>query len=96
MHSVEHGQLVETIGLELDGIACRVRLSAHKRWRLKWGVKAFLRRRLVCGSQLEVLLGHFTHAMLLRRCTLSCFQKAYVFISFLRSIESVCPVRSME
>ncbi|CAK0855216.1 unnamed protein product, partial [Prorocentrum cordatum] len=78
LHEVEEGKhVVEALGLELDGIKLRCRLASSKRWRLVQGTRALLRRRLVAGREVEKLVGHFTHAMLLNRPTLCIFRSAY-------------------
>ncbi|CAK0849207.1 unnamed protein product, partial [Prorocentrum cordatum] len=80
LHEVEEGKhVVEALGLELDGIKLRRRLASSKRWRLVHGTRALLRRRLVAGRDVEKLIGHFTHAMLLNRPALCIFRAAYDF-----------------
>ena len=80
MHEVEGGKnVVEALGLELDGIKLRGRLAASKGWRLVQGTRALLRLRLVAGREVEKLIGHFTHAMLLNRPSLCIFRAAYDF-----------------
>ncbi|CAK0818925.1 unnamed protein product, partial [Prorocentrum cordatum] len=80
LHEVEEGKhVVEALGLELDGIKLRRRLASSKRWRLVQGTRALLRRRLVAGREVEKLIGHFTHAMLLNRPALCIFRAAYDF-----------------
>ena len=80
-HDVEDDvRLMMVLGLELDGLRSTVRLSVERRWRLQFATGAFLRRRLVSGRELEVLIGHFTHAMLINRPALSVFRSTYDFV----------------
>ena len=79
-HEIQDDQrVITTIGLELDGINTLSRLSAVKRWRLRFAVRALLRRPFLTGAQLEVIVGHFTFVFLLNRPTLSIFRAAYDF-----------------
>ncbi len=53
LHEIEDDlSVAEVLGLELDGLALKGRLAERKRWRLRQGVRAFLRRPLVSGQQL--------------------------------------------
>ena len=80
-HEIQDDQrVVNNIGLELDGNAATCRLSSVKRWRLRLAERAIRRRPFLSGAQLEVLIGHFTFAMLLNRPTLSIFRAVYDFI----------------
>ena len=77
---VKETSVIECIGLELDGVYRLARLGASRRWTLRRSV-AFLRRRpFASGQQLEILVGHFTHAMLRNRPALSCFRYVYAWI----------------
>ncbi|MBM3946543.1 MAG: hypothetical protein FJ315_03970, partial [SAR202 cluster bacterium] len=71
---------IEVIGLELDGVALTASLSSRRRWRLVAASRALLRRGCASGSELEVLVGHYTHAMLLNRAALCTFGATYTFI----------------
>ncbi len=77
---VDDVTLIDSIGFELDGIRKICRSSKDKRWRLRLGTQAFLRRTLVSGQQLEALLGHWTFGMLANRPSLSIFKSAYRFV----------------
>ena len=65
---------IDFIGLELDGLKQTVRASGMRRWRVRQGTQALLRRKLVTGQQVEVLLGHWVQLMLCNRQSLR-FQK---------------------
>eukprot|EP00971_Amphidinium_carterae_P346543 6488065-Amphidinium_carterae.2 len=81
MHEVQDGiQFIETLGMELDGLAKMASSSSTKRWRLKKAWEFLRRFPVLSGAQLEILLGHLTHIMLLNRCTLAVFDQSYVFI----------------
>ncbi|CAK0852610.1 unnamed protein product, partial [Prorocentrum cordatum] len=78
IREVEEGKnVVEALGLELDGIKLRARLA--KRWRLVQGVRALLRRGRAAGREVEKMAGHFTHAMLLNRPALSALRSVCDF-----------------
>ncbi|CAK0819174.1 unnamed protein product, partial [Prorocentrum cordatum] len=80
LHEVEESKtVVEALGLELDGLKLRARLARAKRWRLGLGTQALLRRRRVAGREVEQMIGHFAHAMLLNRPALCVFRSAYDF-----------------
>ncbi|CAK0856813.1 unnamed protein product [Prorocentrum cordatum] len=70
---------MEALVLELDVIMLRARLARAKRWRLGPEAQALLRRRRVASREVEHMIGHFTHAMLLNRPALSVFRSAYDF-----------------
>ena len=76
---VDHASIIECIGLELDGVKLQACLSAKRRWRLHQAWVALRRHPFLSGRQLEVLVGHLTHAMLLNRPALSCFRDVYGF-----------------
>ena len=80
MHDiVDDAKNLEILGMEIDGVKRVVRLATARRWRLRLAVSALLRRKLVTGQQLEIIIGHFTHAMLLNRPSLSVFRAVYDF-----------------
>ena len=80
-HEIEDGpRLVTTIGLELGGVLKTGRFSEAKRWKLRQAWLAIRRRPIMSGQQLEALVGHFTHAMLLNRPSLSVFRATYDFM----------------
>ena len=75
LREVEVGRpVVEALGLWLDGIKLWGRPAPLKRWRLAQGARASLGRRLASGREVEKLIGHFTHAMLLDRPALCIFR----------------------
>ncbi|CAK0851475.1 unnamed protein product [Prorocentrum cordatum] len=77
LHEVEDGQsFVEPPGLELVRINLRAGLARGRRCRFGLGAQALLRRRRVAGREVENLIGHFTHAMLLNRPALCVFRAA--------------------
>eukprot|EP00971_Amphidinium_carterae_P327964 6459587-Amphidinium_carterae.1 len=79
MHEVQEGvRFIETLGMELDGLAKKASSSSSKRWRLKKAWEFLRRYPVLTGAQLEVLLGHLTHVMLLNRCTLAAFQSLLI------------------
>eukprot|EP00971_Amphidinium_carterae_P331977 6465835-Amphidinium_carterae.2 len=80
-HEVEENvPIIESIGLELNGIECFARANGSKRSKLASAWKAIARKPYMSGAQLEVLVGHLTHVMLLNRPTLSVFSSVYSFI----------------
>ena len=81
MHEKQGDQsTVECVGLGLQGLQDLVRTQRVKRWRLRVATRAFLRRRVVTGRQLEVLAGHWTSQMVLHRCTFACFSGVYAYV----------------
>ena len=80
LHEVEEEcRICECVGLELDGVAMQARLSQRRRWRLRQAWLELKRRPVLSGAQLETLLGHYTHAMLLNRPALAIFRSCYDF-----------------
>ena len=71
---------IEVIGLELDGVRQSVALSCRRRWRLRRALDRAIRHPFLSGQQLEVLIGHVTHAALLNRPTLATLRACYDFI----------------
>ena len=80
LHEIEDDlTCAEVIGLELNGLERKGRLSVTRRWRLRQAVRGMLDRRLVSGREVEVMIGHLTFAMLLNRPALSTFRAVYDF-----------------
>ena len=75
---VEEACDLETLGLHLRQNSCTCTLN--RRWKLRQAARAVLARPFLTGEQLEVLLGHYTFAFLLRRCCLSVFRASYTHV----------------
>ncbi|CAK0838221.1 unnamed protein product, partial [Prorocentrum cordatum] len=68
------------LGVQLDGRAGCTRPTPARFWRIRGAVQALLRRRAVSGLELEIVVGHLTFVVLVRRESLSCFHCIYRFI----------------
>jgi hypothetical protein len=80
LHEVEDDKsLVTVLGIELDGIQHRVRMTDARRVRLTQALRAAVRRRQMSGREVGILVGHVTHTMLLNRPALAAFIAVYDF-----------------
>ena len=77
---VDASRLASFVGLDLDGHEHSVRVSARRAWRLRFAIDELLRRRKVRGQILEIVVGHCTWIMMLKRCSLAIFDAVYAFI----------------
>eukprot|EP00972_Heterocapsa_arctica_P013842 2040702-Heterocapsa_arctica.AAC.1 len=55
------------VGLEFDGIARTTRAKSSRVWRLRYVIEEALQRGHISGQMLEIIIGHATWIMLLRR-----------------------------
>lgn len=79
VHEIEPASLqAEFVGLEFD--RGKLSIKAKRLRRLKFAISAILRRKKVSGRLSEVLVGHLTWALLVRRESLSILQQVYVYI----------------
>ncbi|CAE8643896.1 unnamed protein product [Polarella glacialis] len=72
--------LAIALGIELDGVKRRTRLTDKRFWRLHAVLTWALRRKKLRGEQLEIILGHCTFAAMVNRNLLSVFSASYKFI----------------
>lgn len=79
-HPVVAGAGGETLGWSFASDEPLVSAKPSRIWRLRLALKHALKMPRLTGSQLEVLVGHCTHAFLMRRELLSCFGAVYSFI----------------
>ena len=73
-------ELTEVAGLEVDGVAKVVRLTARKMRRLVSFTAFVLERGQASGYEMSVLVGHWIWAALVRRPSFAVFGSVYVFI----------------
>jgi len=71
---------VEVLGIEFNSELGCFRPTSKRYWRLRALLKWALRRRTLCGKQLEVILGHATFFAMINRCSLCVFNTVYKFI----------------
>ena len=67
------------MGFHFDGNAHQIRLSWTRVWRLRYAIEYVLKRGFASGHDIQVLLGHITWAVLLRREALSILSSCYAF-----------------
>eukprot|EP00971_Amphidinium_carterae_P296523 5890637-Amphidinium_carterae.2 len=93
LHEVEKDvRLIDFLGLELDGVHNLVRIGARKRMRLKRAWEQIRRKPMLSGQELEVIIGHLTHVLLLNRPLLATFGACYSYIRrFYRSRRTLWP-----
>ena len=72
------------VGLDFDGHEHSVRVSARRAWRLRFAIEEVLRRPKLSGQVLEIVVGHCTWVMLLKRCSLAIFDAVYAFVQAAR------------
>jgi hypothetical protein len=68
-----------TLGVHLDFELCRTELTLKRLWRTRRAIRALLRRRLVSGQALEILVGHATFCAMVNRNLMSCFHATYAY-----------------
>ncbi|CAK0795079.1 unnamed protein product, partial [Prorocentrum cordatum] len=68
------------LGIEVDGARGRTRPTAKRFWRVRDSIQEVLRRGVCSGQELEVLVGHMTFVVLIRRELLSILQGTYRFV----------------
>ena len=79
-HEDATGHDVEILGHVVRPEPPEIRLKAARAWKLRAAAQHLLRRRVVCGRVVEVIVGHSTYAFLLNRSLLSVFAATYKFI----------------
>ena len=72
--------LATSLGRDIDGERGMVFTNPVKLWKIRLAFQWLSRRPVVSGCQLERLIGHATHVMLLNRPLLSIFRSLYDFI----------------
>ena len=73
LHKLDLSQKVKSLGVELDGLSFRCRVSSKRFWTLRRALDEVLRRRKTSGRALEMVVGHITFVLLGARpalCTL--------------------------
>lgn len=71
---------MELIGVDIHGRDLTVGVHPSKLHQLARRTEAFLQRGKCTGKDMERLMGHWTWAVMVRRCVLSVFCKVYRFI----------------
>ena len=79
-HEDATGHDIELLGHVIRPDPPEIRLKPARAWKLRGAVRHLLRRRVVSGRVVEVIVGHFTYAFLLNRGLLSVFSATYKFI----------------
>jgi len=78
IHDIEpETDSLAVLGWEMN--ASGVKVATARRWKLRTAVTGILERPFLSGDQLEVLLGHFSFALLLDRCCISVFRSCFTF-----------------
>ena len=81
LHDIEDEvSVTEQIGLELDGVRGIARLSLRRRWRLRQALQGILDTPFLSGKQLEIILGHVVHALMLNRPAVAVLRACYDYI----------------
>lgn len=79
-HPVEKSQGGESLGWMLSAEEPIVSAKPRRMWQLRLALGHALSRPTLGGKQVEVLIGHCTHAFLLRKELLACFNAVYAFV----------------
>ena len=72
------------LGTRIDGASGVIQPSSTRFWRIRYATRALLFRKTVSGSEIEILLGHYTHVFLLVCPCLSVFRACYSFVQRFR------------
>ena len=80
-HDVIHScQIVESLGVRVDGLCGKVQATPHRDWRLDRALQACQAAPALSGEELEVLIGHMTSRALLHRGLMGVLRHSYVFV----------------
>ena len=81
----------EFIGLQFGpvGVGSRVSIKSSRLWRLRGALSTVLRRGSISGKAMQILVGHITWAMLVRRESLSILSATYAYASQMGSVNGV-------
>lgn len=79
-HPIEASQGGELLGWMFSAEEPVVSAKPRRMWRLRLALGHALSRPTLSGKQVEVLIGHCTHAFLLRRELVACFNAVYAFV----------------
>ncbi|CAK0886748.1 unnamed protein product [Prorocentrum cordatum] len=81
-HDISGPQVdVDLLGFHIDGARGAIRIAPERFWRPVMSLDYILKHSLLTGAELERLIGHLTHVLLLRREVLSLLSASYVFVS---------------
>ena len=65
LHKSELSQKVKSLGVELDGLSLRCRVSSMRFWTIRRALDEILRCQMITGRALEIVIGHITFVVLL-------------------------------
>jgi hypothetical protein len=81
VHEIESpGRQSQLLGLYFDGEEGRISLAPSRVWKLRLAIVEYVRQNRFTPRGVEILVGHLTFSMLLRREALSVFSAVYRYI----------------
>ncbi|CAE7820938.1 unnamed protein product [Symbiodinium necroappetens] len=77
---IESSEIVESLGVRVDGLCGKVQATPHRDWRLDRALLACQAAPALSGEELEVIIGHMTSRALLHRGLMGILRHSYVFV----------------